>query len=162
MAGGLRHGNASPWAMSGEGPVFNPALSPEWRQAGGNPMLFEQLMEQKMMMAQQKAMAEQQKAIQKQAKAFQKWLKENQAREAKGQPVDPQYTLMKRQQQAIAAAPARHAALVATKKRHKSTPKDTAVPSPNRIRVRPQPVPSPTSDAGPDRSRPALPAATDL
>jgi len=36
-------------AMTAFGPVYNPTMSPEWRMAGGNPVVYEQIMHMKMM-----------------------------------------------------------------------------------------------------------------
>lgn len=55
-----RYGNTPP--MSPYGPLYDPTT---WRQAGYNPIVYQQLMEQKMIMAQQKAMLKQQQMLQK-------------------------------------------------------------------------------------------------
>lgn len=51
--------------MTPFGPVYNTS-SPEWKMSGGNPMVYEQIMEQKMMMMQQQAMQKQQQLLLKQ------------------------------------------------------------------------------------------------
>jgi len=108
--------------MTPFGPVTNPTQTSEWRQAGGNPMIYEQIMTQKMMAAQQKAQNQQYQAMLKQQKAFQKWTKEQAAKKAKGQPVDPAYQqMLDNEAQAKAAAEAR-AARAAAKKEKKRTP----------------------------------------
>jgi hypothetical protein len=76
------------------GPVFNPTLSPEWRQAGGNPMVYQQIMRQRQMLAQQKAMQGQAKAMQKQQDAFNKWYSEQKAKRDKGEPTDAAFERM--------------------------------------------------------------------
>src|SRR6478735_6430623 len=77
--------------MTPFGPVYNPTQSAEWRQAGGNPEIYNQILQQKMMAAQQKAMEAEYKAALKQQQAYEKWLKDQKARKDKGQPVDPAY-----------------------------------------------------------------------
>jgi ATPase subunit of ABC transporter with duplicated ATPase domains len=59
-------------AMSPYGPIYNPTQTPEWRQAGGNYEVWEQIMMQKMA-------AQEQAAFQKQLAAYQKWAKANPA-----------------------------------------------------------------------------------
>jgi hypothetical protein len=51
-------------------PAFNPMMTPEWRQAGGNYQVWEQLMMQKMA-------GQQQAAFQQQIQDYQKWAKAN-------------------------------------------------------------------------------------
>ncbi|WP_435017471.1 hypothetical protein TA3x_005084 [Tundrisphaera sp. TA3] len=41
-------------AMGPDGPIFNPAMTPEYRQARGSPEVYQQLMQQKLMIQQQK------------------------------------------------------------------------------------------------------------
>ena len=55
-------------AMTPYGPVFNPTQTPEWRQAGGNPVVYQQIMMQKMAAAEQAAFQKQWAAYQKQMK----------------------------------------------------------------------------------------------
>ena len=52
QAGSGRYSNVP--AMGPDGPIFNPVMTPEYRQAGGNWEVYEQLMAQKMMQQQQK------------------------------------------------------------------------------------------------------------
>lgn len=47
-------------------PAFNPMMTPEWRQAGGDYQAWEQLMMQKMA-------AQEQAAFQQQVQAYQEW-----------------------------------------------------------------------------------------
>ena len=60
-------------AMTAYGPVYNPTQTPEWRQAGGNFEVWQQIMMQKMAVKEQAAFQKQtaayQKAMQAQAKA---------------------------------------------------------------------------------------------
>ncbi len=58
-----QRGRNSP-AMSPDGPVFNPTLTPEWKMAGGNPYVYEQIMEQKMQMLQMQQMMKEEKQFQ--------------------------------------------------------------------------------------------------
>lgn len=114
-----RRGRGGP-AMTPYGPVANPTQSPEWRQAGGNPMIYQQLIEQKMMVAQQKAMQQQYQAMQKQQQAYEKWVKEQKAKKDKGQPVDLAYQQMLDQKaQVEAAVEARAAKLAALREKKK-------------------------------------------
>ena len=62
-----RYRNAQP--MTSYGPAFNPALTPEWRQAGGNPDVYQQIVMQKMAAAEQAAFQKQFTEYQKQMKA---------------------------------------------------------------------------------------------
>ncbi|HEV3167549.1 MAG TPA: hypothetical protein VGZ22_26310 [Isosphaeraceae bacterium] len=55
-----RYSNSAP--MTPFGPAYDPTT---YRQAGYNPFVYEQLMEQKMMMAEQQAMLKQQQMLQK-------------------------------------------------------------------------------------------------
>jgi hypothetical protein len=50
------------------GEVYN-TRSPEWKAAGGNILVYQQLMEQKLLLQQQQTMLKQQQQLQKQAKA---------------------------------------------------------------------------------------------
>src|SRR4051794_3443932 len=69
--GGDAYAPAPPQAMPFvPAPAFNPMLTPEWRQAGGNYQAWEQLMMQKMA-------AQEQAAFQQQAQAYQAWAKAN-------------------------------------------------------------------------------------
>ncbi len=95
--GGSRYRNASPWASTAYGPVYNPALSPEFRQAGGNPYAYQQLLQRKLM-------AQQQQAMMKQQQAYMKWYKDQQSRKAKGQPTDPAFNQMESMEQQREAA----------------------------------------------------------
>ena len=67
-------------AMTADGPVYNPTQTPEWRQAGGNYEVWQQLMMQKMA-------AQQQAAFQKQQAAYQKWAKANPAATGPARPA---------------------------------------------------------------------------
>lgn len=118
--GGTRGGTRQP--MSVDGPVYNPALSPEWRQAGGNPMIYQQIMQQKYLAAQQKQMQKEAEALRKQQQAYEKWLKEQKAKKDKGQPVDPAYQQMLDQEAQYKAAVEARAARAAAKKAKKSAP----------------------------------------
>ncbi len=69
-------------AMSADGPVFNPTMTPEWQQAGGNMEVWQQIMAQKMA-------AREQAAFQKQLAEYQKLLKA-QAGQAKSAPTGGQ------------------------------------------------------------------------
>jgi hypothetical protein len=61
--------------MTADGPAYNPALTPEWRQAGGNYAVWEQIMMNKMAAQEQAAFQKQLAAYQKQVAAYQKQLK---------------------------------------------------------------------------------------
>jgi hypothetical protein len=113
-----RRGRSGP-AMTPYGPVSNPTQSPEWRQAGGNPMIYEQIMMQKMMAAEQKQMQQQYQALQKQQQAYEKWLKEQKAKKDKGQPVDPAYQQLLDAQARYKADAEAYAAKVAARKTKK-------------------------------------------
>ena len=102
--GRARH--ASPWIQTPNGPVYNPALSPEWRQSGGNPMVYQQMMQQRMMRLQQQNMTKQYQEMQKQQQAFEKWYKDQKAKKDKGQKTDPAFDELLKQQQAADAAAA--------------------------------------------------------
>lgn len=56
-------------AMTANGPVYNPTQTPEWRQAGGNYAVWEQIMMNKMAAAEQAAFQKQMVAYQKMMKA---------------------------------------------------------------------------------------------
>jgi len=104
-----RRGRSGP-AMTPYGPVANPTQSAEWRQAGGNPIIYQQIMEQKLLAAQQKEMQKEWQALQKQKQAYDKWLKEQKTKKDKGQPVDPAYQqMLDREAQYKAAVEARAA-----------------------------------------------------
>ncbi len=119
-------------AMTPYGPMTNPTQSAEWRQAGGNPMIYEQIMEQKMMQAQEKAMQQEYQAMQKQQQAFQKWVKEQKAKKDKGQPVDPAYQRMLDHEAEYKAAIEARANKAAAKKAKKTkATKKTATAAPN-------------------------------
>jgi len=115
-----QRGRSGP-AMTPYGPMTNPTQSPEWRQAGGNPMIYEQIMMQKMMAAQQKEMQKQYQALQKQQQAYEKWLKEQKAKKDKGQPVDPAYQQLLDNQARFKAELEARAAKTAAKKSKKSS-----------------------------------------
>ena len=121
MAQAQRGRMSSGPAMTPYGPMTNPTQSAEWRQAGGNPMIYEQIMEEKMMVAQQKAMQQEYQAMQKQQQAYQKWFKEQQAKKAKGQPVDPAYQRMLDQEAEYKAAIEARAIKAAAKKAARKT-----------------------------------------
>jgi hypothetical protein len=53
--------------MTPFGPVYDTG-SPEWKMSGGNPFVYEQIMEQKMMMLQQQMLLKQQQMLLKQQK----------------------------------------------------------------------------------------------
>ena len=57
-----RRGWSTP-PMTPFGPMYDPTL---WRQAGGNPYVYDQLLQQRMMMVQQRAMMQQERMLQKQ------------------------------------------------------------------------------------------------
>jgi len=61
-------GNRNAPAMTPYGPVYNPTQTPEWRQAGGNYAVWQQIMMQKMA-------AQEQAAFQKELAQYQKMLK---------------------------------------------------------------------------------------
>jgi hypothetical protein len=46
------------------GPIYN-TNSPEWKMAGGNPLIYEQIMEEKMLMQQQQMLLKQQQQMMK-------------------------------------------------------------------------------------------------
>ena len=106
----------TPW-----GPEQNITQSAEWRQAGGNMEVYQQIMYQKYMAAQQKEMDKVYQANVKQQQAFQKWVKDQAAKKAKGQPTDPAYDRMvayeEQQQKAMDAQAAKAAARAAAKKK---------------------------------------------
>ena len=85
-------------------------------------MIYEQIMMQKMMAAQQKAQNQQYQAMLKQQQAFQKWTKDQAARKAKGQPVDPAYQQMLDNETQYKAAMEARAARAAAKKEKKRHP----------------------------------------
>ena len=64
VTSGLAHAGRprSGAVVSPFGPVYNTG-SAEWRMAGGNPLLYEQIVEQKMMMQQQQMMLRQQQQM---------------------------------------------------------------------------------------------------
>ncbi len=115
---GRGRGRSGP-AMTPYGPVVNPTSTPEWRQAGGNPMIYEAIMEQKAAAARQKLMQQQAAAMQKQRQAFEKWAK---AKKDKGQSVDPEYQQMLDQEPQIKAAAEARAARASSRKTHKAAP----------------------------------------
>ncbi len=119
-----RRGRSNSPGMTPYGPEFSPA---EWKQAGGNPMIYEQIMEQKMMAAQQKAMQQEYQAMVKQQQAYQKWIKDQAAKKAKGQATDPMYDQMLAQEAAVQKARDEAIARAAAKKaKKKSTSKSAA------------------------------------
>ena len=115
VAQAQRRGRGGP-AMSVDGPVFNPTQTPEWRQAGGNLMVYQQIMEQKMMVAQQKQMQQNYQAMVKQQQAYDKWIKDQKAKKEKGKPVDPAFQQMLDQEAQFKAAQEARAARIAAKK----------------------------------------------
>jgi hypothetical protein len=127
--------NSGP-AMTPYGPMYNPTQSPEWRQSGGNPYVYQQLMQQKAMMYQQKAMQQQYQAMQKQQQAFEKWMKEQKAKKDKGQPYDPQYDKI-----VDAMNKNAQAALNASQPRSRRSTKKHATPAAST-----QPVDTPSTD----------------
>jgi hypothetical protein len=62
-----RYGNIAP--MTPYGPAYDPVL---WRQAGYNPAVYDQLLQQKMLLMQQRAVLKQQKQMQLMQKAQKK------------------------------------------------------------------------------------------
>ncbi len=120
----------TPW-----GPEQNVTQSAEWRQAGGNLEVYQQIMYQKYMAAQQKQMDKENQEYVKQQQAFQKWVKEQAAKKAKGQPTDPAYDRMiaiqEQEQKAMEAQAAKAAAKAAKKKPAKkaSTKASTNAPA---------------------------------
>jgi type II secretory pathway pseudopilin PulG len=70
---GMRYGPA----MTPDGPVYNPATTPEWRQAGGNFEVWQQIMMNKMAIQQQQQFQKQLQAYQKQVQEYEKWKKAN-------------------------------------------------------------------------------------
>lgn len=115
VAQAQRRGRGGP-AVSVDGPVFNPTQTPEWRQAGGNLMVYQQIMEQKMMVAQQKQMQQNYQAMVKQQQAYDKWLKDQKAKKEKGKPVDPAFQQMLDQEAQFKAAQEARAARVAARR----------------------------------------------
>jgi hypothetical protein len=69
---GAPAGSEAQWSRRRSGVVYGPAgplydmRSPEWKMAGGNIFLYEQLMQQKMMVRQQQLMMKQQQQLLKQ------------------------------------------------------------------------------------------------
>ena len=110
-----RHGRGGP-AMSVDGPVYNPTQTPEWRQAGGNLAVYQQIMEQKMLVAQQKQTQQNYQAMVKQQQAHDKWIKDQKAKKEKGKPVDPAFQQMLDQEAQFKAAQEARAARIAAKK----------------------------------------------
>lgn len=80
------------------GAYQNPTSSAEWRQAGGNPAMYQQLMQRKMAMYQQQVMTRQYEAMKKQQQAYEKWYKDQKAKKDKGQATDPAFDEMLRVQ----------------------------------------------------------------
>ncbi|MDB5349912.1 MAG: hypothetical protein JWN86_1159 [Planctomycetota bacterium] len=99
-----QRGSRSGPAMTPYGPMSNPTQSAEWRQAGGNPYIYEQMMQQKMMAAQQKVQQQEYQKLVKQQQAYEKWFKEQKAKKDKGQPVDPAFQRMLDQDAQVKAA----------------------------------------------------------
>lgn len=120
-----RRGRGGP-AMSADGPVFNPTQTPEWRQAGGNLMVYQQIMEQKMRVAQQKQTQQNYLAMVKQQQAYDKWLKDQKAKKGKGKPVDPAFQQMIDQEARLKAAQEARAARVAARRAKATKPKASA------------------------------------
>ena len=112
--------------MTADGPV-SPA---EWRAAGGNPIVYQQLMEQKQMAAQEKAMQQQYQAMQKQQVAYDNWLKDQKAKKDKGKPVDPAYQSLLDEKARYEAAIEARAAKAAAKKKGKTTSSTKKTASP--------------------------------
>ena len=121
-------------AMSVGGPVFNPTQTPEWRQAGGNIEVYEQLMMQKQYQAEQK----QYQAMLHQRQAHQKWLKGQAARKAKGQPVDPAYTQMLAQEELLRKQQEEQAAKLAAKKARAKRPTKAKAKTPTSATAAPK------------------------
>ena len=123
-----RRGGRSGVAMTPYGPVTNPTSTPEWRQAGGNPIVYQAIMDQKAAIAREKlmqqqaqAMQRQQQAARKQQQAYDKWIKDQKANKEKGKPVDPAYQRMLDQQTQVKAAADARAARAAAKKTKKKS-----------------------------------------
>ena len=101
------------------GQAYDPTL---WKQSNGNMVVYQQLFEQKMMVAQQKAMQQEYQAMVKQQQAREKWLKEQAAKKSKGQPVDPAYSqLLAQQAEYQKAQEARAAKIAAAKAKRDAT-----------------------------------------
>lgn len=118
-------------AMTAYGPVRNYTTTPEWREAGGNPVIYQRILREKLRVAQEKAMKPQIDAMIRQQKAYDKWLIDQHAKLAKKKPVDPDFQRLLDEEariQAVLAAqaaakqiqnlpPSKRAAAVAKKKR---------------------------------------------
>lgn len=108
-------------AMTPFGPVYNPAMTPEWRQSGGNPEVWQQLMMQKMA-------AQQQAAFQKQVQAYQKWAKAN-PKEAAALEKQNQAMLKANNPDFTQPAPRRKASKKGALKASRAKPKTKADPA---------------------------------
>lgn len=106
--------------MTPDGPIKFYYTTPEWRQAGGNPIIYRQLVEQKLRAAHEKAMRPQYEAMLKQQKAFEKWLADQEAKKEKGKPVDPAYQRMLDEEARIQAAIEAQVAKAAARKMKRS------------------------------------------
>jgi hypothetical protein len=103
LARGRGAGGSGP-AMSVYGPVYNPAMSREYRLWAASPGAYQQMM----MMRQQQFLIKQQQAYMKQMqfqqRQFDKWVKAQKARKAKGLATDPMYDQFLRMQEAAGPA----------------------------------------------------------
>ena len=146
-------------AMTPYGPVRNLTSTPEWRQAGGNPIIYQRIMEEKYQLAQEKAMKPQIQAMIKQQKAYEKWLADQKAKKEKGKPVDPEFQRMLDEEARMKAANEARAERAAAKKAKrspaakraaaakasKSEQKDVAPPAPKAAQAEKTPEPKPGS-----------------
>jgi DNA polymerase III gamma/tau subunit len=82
----------------------NPTMTPEWRRAGGNPMVYQQMMRQKMAGLQRQNMQKAYQEMRKQQAAFQKWYAEQKALKDKGKPTDPMFDRLQAEKEAEEAA----------------------------------------------------------
>jgi hypothetical protein len=103
LARGGGAGGSGP-AMSVYGPVYNPAMSREYRLWAASPGAYQQMMmmrQQQFLMKQQQAYIKQMKLQQRQ---FDKWVKAQKARKDKGLATDPLYDQLLRMQEAAEPA----------------------------------------------------------
>jgi hypothetical protein len=95
---------ANPMVRTPYGTFTNPTMTPEWRQAGGNPVVYQQMMRRKMEGLQRQNMQKAYQDMRKQQEAFQKWYKEQKALKDKGKPTDPMFDQVLASQAAQEAA----------------------------------------------------------
>jgi hypothetical protein len=98
------HRRANPWIQTPYGRIQNPTMTPEWRQAGGNPMVYQQMMRRKMEGLQRQNMQKAYQAMRKEQAAFDKWYKEQKALKDKGKPTDPMFDQLQARKAAEEAA----------------------------------------------------------